>query len=96
MHKVLVNQFVKLAQQKSVVRWTDHPDITIAVDWDDKHQTKQRKQNMSQLPADFSNGMRTFTVVCGQFKLRMFSVQRFHTLKAFRLKKNFEENCLTK
>ena len=30
--KVLVNRFVKLAQDKSVVRWADHPDMTIAVD----------------------------------------------------------------
>ena len=41
MHKVLVNRFVKLEQKKSVVRLTDCPDMTIAVDWDVKHQTKQ-------------------------------------------------------
>ena len=40
MHKVLVNCLVKLAQEKSVVRLTDHPYLTIAVDWDVKHQTK--------------------------------------------------------
>ena len=39
-HEVLVNHFAKLAQKKSVVRWTDHPDMTIAFDWD-PHQTKQ-------------------------------------------------------
>ena len=39
-HKVLANRFVKPAQGKSVVRWTDRPDMTIAVDWDIKHQTK--------------------------------------------------------
>ena len=33
-HKVLINPLVKLAQEKSVVRRTDHPDMTIAVDWD--------------------------------------------------------------
>ena len=38
---VLVNYLVKLAQEKSVVRLTDHPDMTIAVDWDVKHQNKQ-------------------------------------------------------
>ena len=32
---------VKFAQEKSVVRWTDCPDMTIAVDWDAKHQTNQ-------------------------------------------------------
>ena len=35
-HKVLVNCLVKLAQKKSVVRWTYRPDMTIAVDWDVK------------------------------------------------------------
>ena len=34
---------VKLAQEKSVVRWTDHPDMTIAIDWDVKYQTKSNK-----------------------------------------------------
>ena len=34
MHKVLVNCSVKLAQEKSVVRSTVFPDMTIAVDWD--------------------------------------------------------------
>ena len=43
-HKVLINRFVKLAQEKSVVRWTDRPNMTIAVDWDIKHQTKQTNQ----------------------------------------------------
>ena len=42
-HKVLVNRLVKLAQEKSVVRWTDRPDMTIAVDWDIKHQKTQFK-----------------------------------------------------
>ena len=40
-HKVLVNRLVKLAQEKGVVWWTDCPNMTIAVDWDVKHQTKQ-------------------------------------------------------
>ena len=39
-HDVLVNCLVKLAQEKSVVRLTDPPDMTIAVDWDVKNQTK--------------------------------------------------------
>ena len=42
MHEVLVNRLVKLAQEKSVVRWIDHPNMTIAVDWDIKHQTKTK------------------------------------------------------
>ena len=40
-HQVLVNCLVKLVQEKSVVRWTDQLDMTIAVDWDVKNQTKQ-------------------------------------------------------
>ena len=36
-HKVLVN----LPRMASVVRWTDSPDMAIAVDWDVKNQTKQ-------------------------------------------------------
>ena len=48
-HKVLVNHLVKLAQEKNVVRWTDHPDMTIAVDWDVKHQTKQTNKNCIML-----------------------------------------------
>ena len=39
--EVLVNRLVKLAQEKSLVKRTDRPDMTIAVDWDVKHQTKQ-------------------------------------------------------
>ena len=42
-HEVPVNRLVKLAQEKSVVRWTDSPDMTIVVDGDIKHQTKQTK-----------------------------------------------------
>ena len=40
-HKVLANCLVKLAQEKRVFRWTDHPDMTIAVDWQVKNWTKQ-------------------------------------------------------
>ena len=39
-NKVLVNILVKLAQ-------LDRPDMTIAVDWDVKHQTKQTKHATS-------------------------------------------------
>ena len=41
-HKVLVKCLVKLAQEKSMVGSTDSPDMTIAVDWDLKNQTKQK------------------------------------------------------
>ena len=36
-HKVLVNCLVKLAQEKSVVRQTEHSDMAIAVGWDAEH-----------------------------------------------------------
>ena len=42
MHEVLVNCLVKLAQEKSVARGTDHPDMTVAVDWDVKNQTPNK------------------------------------------------------
>ena len=41
-NEVLVNCLVKLAQEKSVVRWTNCLDMTIAVDWDVKNQTKKK------------------------------------------------------
>ena len=44
MHEVLVKRLVKLSQEKSVVRSTDRLNITIAVDWEVKPQTKQAKQ----------------------------------------------------
>ena len=40
-HKVLVNCLNKLVQEKSVVRWTDHLNMFIAVDWD-LNQTKPK------------------------------------------------------
>ena len=43
-HEVLVNRLVKLAQEKSMVRWTDRTDMTIAVGWDVQHQPKQTKK----------------------------------------------------
>ena len=36
-----INGLFKLSQEKSAVRWTDHPNMTIAVDWDVKQQTKR-------------------------------------------------------
>ena len=42
MHKVLVNLLFKLAQEKSVLRRTDHPDMNIPVDWEVKQQTKPK------------------------------------------------------
>ena len=38
---ILIHHLVQLAQKKSVARCTDCPDMTTAVDWDIKRQTKQ-------------------------------------------------------
>ena len=38
-HEVLVTCLVKLVQEKSVIRWMDRPDMTIAVHWDVKQYT---------------------------------------------------------
>ena len=47
-HEVLVNRLFKLAQEKVCrVRWTDHPTMTIAVDWDVKQQYKQTNRRQS-------------------------------------------------
>ena len=43
-HKVLGNCLVKLAKEKSVVRRTDRPNMTIAVFWDVKKKNKQTNQ----------------------------------------------------
>ena len=40
-HEVLVNHLFLLAQEKSVVRWIDCPDMTLAVYWDIKQQTSK-------------------------------------------------------
>ena len=39
-HEVLVNCLVQLADEISVARRTDRPDMTIAVDWEEPNQTK--------------------------------------------------------
>ena len=44
-HKVLINRLVKFALEKSVVRGTDHLDMTITVDWEIKPQAKQKKKD---------------------------------------------------
>ena len=44
-NKELVNGLVKLAQEKSVVRCTDRPDMTIAVDWDVRNQTNKQTKH---------------------------------------------------
>ena len=50
-HEVLVNCLIKLAQEKSVVRWTDRPTMTIAIDLGRKA-TKQTNKQISPEPFD--------------------------------------------
>ena len=48
-HKVLVSRLFKLAQAcpgKSVVRLTDHLDMTVTVYWDVKQQNKQKTKQI--------------------------------------------------
>ena len=45
-HRVLVNNLVKFAQEKSVVRLTYHLYMTIAVDWEVKPQNQTNKRNI--------------------------------------------------
>ena len=42
----VVNPLFKLSQEKSVARWTDSPDMTIAADWDLKQQNKQTNKHI--------------------------------------------------
>ena len=46
MHELLVTRLFKLAQEKSVVRWTDRPAMTIAVDLGRKA-TKQTNKDIA-------------------------------------------------
>ena len=48
-HQLLVNRLFEPAQEKSVIRWTDRPAMTIAVDLGRKA-TKQTKTNNIQKP----------------------------------------------
>ena len=50
-HKVLVNRLFKLDQEKSVVRLTDSPHMTMAVAWDAKQQIKPKNvEPLNSLP----------------------------------------------
>ena len=44
MHALLVNRLFKLAQEKGVVRLTDHPAMTMAVDLERKATKQTNKQ----------------------------------------------------
>ena len=48
MHELLVNRLFKPAQEKSVVRGTDRPAMTIAVDLGRKATKQTNKQNLEQ------------------------------------------------
>ena len=49
-HRVLVLKSLSQAcPGKSVIRCTDHPNMTIAVDWDVKNQTKQNNRILAYM-----------------------------------------------
>ena len=48
-HEVIVNCLVKLAQEKSVARRSDCPDMTIAADWDVKNQKSYFQNTIAPL-----------------------------------------------
>ena len=66
-YNVLLNPLVKLAEENSVLRLTDDLDMTIAVDWDIKPQTKQINYHI------------LFTGLDKQF----FSVYKYYNCKYF-------------
>ena len=67
MHKVLVNRLVKLAQEKRVVKCSDRPDMTIAVDWNVKilRTRPNKKQRIGLSPGllefDIANSVNLFS-----------------------------------
>ena len=61
MHEVLVNCLVKLAQERSVVRWTDCPDMIIAVVCDVKNQTKTKSLNCFTKINGYSDTLKKIT-----------------------------------
>ena len=44
-HEVLVNRLVNVGQEKSVVRWADLANMTLAVGWDVKNNKKTKKNS---------------------------------------------------
>ena len=64
-HRVLVNRLVRLAQDKTVFKCTDRPDMTLAVDWDVKHQTNPKPQNRvnADETAPLETGLSWFTLL---------------------------------
>ena len=58
MQKVLVNHLFKLAQEKSVVRLSDRAEMTIAVYWEVKQQTRPKTTTrLVELPNFFLTAM---------------------------------------
>ena len=51
--RLLVNCLFKLAQEKSVVRWTDRPAMTIAVDLGRKATKQTNKKQYKELILNF-------------------------------------------
>ena len=73
--ELLVNLLFKLAQEKSVVRWTDRPHMSIAGYWDVKQQNKQTllvclKRNLIILQGPQSIGLMWWLLAREVLRLR--------------------------
>ena len=74
-HEVLVNRLVKLAPGKIVVRLTNPPNMTIAVDWDFKHQTKQTKSHPEPLVKFQNNFTEMFLIMPSKKLLKIIWIR---------------------
>ena len=66
MHLVLVNRLFKLVQEKSVIRWTNRLDMTIAVYWDVKQQTNKQTNQPKRI--EFSTQKSKITLLIHDLK----------------------------
>ena len=71
-HEVMVNRLVKLAQEKSVVTWTDCLGMAIAVDWDVKPQSIQNIRTRLGV-----SSIQTVNILKTYFKIWISKVQDF-------------------
>ena len=72
-HKLLVNRLFKPAQEKSVVRWTDRPAMTIAVDLGRKA-TKKNAWLVRHVSISFKNNFYLLVLETVKTKLMLFCI----------------------
>ena len=85
--EVLVNRLVKLAQEKSVLRWTDRPNMTIAVDWDIKSQTKPKNNWYVFIDSHLADSCRLLSIQCELVHLHLCC------LRMMPIKHQFQHHC---